>query len=374
MNPFEKKISNPTAYIDEVSLINNIKLIKEINQDSKLFPVVKANAYGHGINIVTQILSPLVDGFAVARIDEAKEIRSIGIKKPILIMSPSVSNDIAEYKKQNFIPLIHSKEIHTFFENKSDNLWFKVDTGMHRLGLSIKDLNELVKDHKKSTVMSHFQSAQKENLNRNIEQLKFFFENNKSKINQLSWDNSSTILKSKLDNYNYDLQKNNICRDMKNEVIRPGIMLYGIDPLDVPNKYSKRLEPVMTLCAPIISIRKIEKGESVGYNGIWTSTKKSTIATIGIGYGDGYPRKIKKNTPVLIKNIKAPIIGEVSMDTICVDITELTEKGNKVEVGECVILWGKSLQVNEIAQYSGTISYELLSKVMPRVERVATYS
>lgn len=372
MNKVEKKIYNPTAFISEKSLINNIRLIKEINPYSRLFPVVKANAYGHGIDIVSKIIDPVVEGFAVARLDEAQEIRSLGYKKPIIIMSPSVSKNLKHYKKYNFLPVIHNKEILKIIEHEDDELWFKVDTGMHRLGLNIKELNEIDKQYKNMTIMSHFQSAQKDNLKRNIEQLKYFFKRNKFKKTKLSWDNSSTILQSNFHNYYEILKKLEISRDMEKEVIRPGIMIYGIDPLDIPNKYSLKLEPIMTLCAPIISIRKIEKGESVGYNGIWTAKKESIIATIGIGYGDGYPRSISKKTSVLIDNHKIPIIGEISMDTICIDITKLINKGIKINIGDAVELWGKKLKVNEIAKNAGTIPYELLSKLMPRVERVIT--
>ena len=365
-------LTNPTAFIDNSALINNLRLIKEINKYSKIFPVVKANAYGHGIDIVSKAISSFVDGYAVARLDEALELRAIIPQKPILVMSAASIDGIQNYHSQNIIPIIHNKKQLKNIVKKTNGLWFKVDTGMHRLGMSIEDLKEIIDDYDDITIMSHFHSAQRENLIPNIDQLKYLFNNINidTSNHQLSWDNSSTILQSKSNNYDSNLRENNIFRNMKNEILRPGIMLYGVDPLNRPNSESKKLIQVMNLCAPILSIRKIKKGESVGYNQTWMSNKTSFIATIGIGYGDGYPRNIKKNTPILIRGKKAFIVGEVSMDTLCVDVSHLIESGHEIDVGETATLWGDGLNISEIASNANTIAYELLSRLMPRVKRV----
>ena len=365
-------LTNPTAFIGNSALINNLRLIKEINKYSKIFPVVKANAYGHGIDIVSKAISSFVDGYAVARLDEALELRAIIPQKPILVMSAASIDDIQNYHSQNIIPIIHNKKQLKNIVKKTDGLWFKVDTGMHRLGMSIEDLKEIIDDYDDITIMSHFHSAQRENLIPNIDQLKYLFNNVNidTSNHQLSWDNSSTILQSKSNNYDSNLRENNIFRNMKNEILRPGIMLYGVDPLNIPNSESEKLIQVMNLCAPILSIRKIKKGESVGYNQTWISDKTSFIATVGIGYGDGYPRNIKKNTPILIKGKKAFIVGEVSMDTLCVDVSHLIESGHEIDAGETATLWGDGLNISEIASNANTIAYELLSRLMPRVKRV----
>jgi len=367
-----RTLTNPTAFIDKNALIHNLRLIKEINKYSKIFPVVKANAYGHGIDIISKTISSFVDGYAVARLDEALELRTIIPQKPILVMSTASIDNIQKYFDQNIIPIIHNKKQLKNVGKKANGLWFKVDTGMHRLGMSIQELKEIIDNYDDITIMSHFHSAQKENLIPNIEQLKYLFNNLDIDTgrHQLSWDNSSTILQSKSNNYDSNLRENHIFRNMKNEILRPGIMLYGVDPLNKPNDESEKLIQVMTLCAPILSIRKIKKGESVGYNQTWMSDKTSFIATVGIGYGDGYPRNIKKNTPILIRGKKSFIVGEVSMDTLCVDISHLIESGHEIDAGETATLWGDGLNISEIASSANTIAYELFSKLMPRVRRV----
>jgi len=147
-------------------------------------------------------------------------------------------------------------------------------------------------------------------------------------------------------------------------------MLYGADPLEEANAASQSLFPVMTLAAPILAIRTIKTGETVGYNGNWQAKRESVIATIGAGYGDGYPRHAPNGTPVIIHGQRVPLTGNVSMDTISVDITDLIAQGINVEAGDNAELWGENLAANEVAKLSETIAYELFTGISQRVARI----
>jgi alanine racemase len=154
------------------------------------------------------------------------------------------------------------------------------------------------------------------------------------------------------------------------EWLRPGIMLYGVSPFLKSIGFDYGLQPVMTLQSQIIAIRRVGPGEEVGYGGTWTAEEPSLIAVVGIGYGDGYPRHIAENTPVLIHNQRCPIVGRVSMDMLTVDITHIAQS---VALGDSVTLWGKGLPAEQIAAQANTIAYELLSQVTHRVKKIYGY-
>ena len=144
------------------------------------------------------------------------------------------------------------------------------------------------------------------------------------------------------------------------DYVRPGIMLYGSSPF---SNINEQLMPAMELSAPILSLKTIKAGESVGYGATWTAKKDSRIVTIGIGYGDGYPRNAASGTPVLVNGQRATIVGRVSMDMISIDVTHLAA----INVGDPVCLWGKGLDINEVAHHAGTIGYELMTRVTGRL-------
>ncbi|HNE92045.1 MAG TPA: alanine racemase, partial [Agitococcus sp.] len=149
--------------------------------------------------------------------------------------------------------------------------------------------------------------------------------------------------------------------------VRPGIMLYGSSPFIHKTAKKLNLQAVMTLKTKIIALRTINQGETVGYGSTWQASRKTRLAVIAIGYGDGYPRHINANTPVLINGQRCFIVGRVSMDMITVDVTDLN-----VDLGDEVILWGQDLSADEIAGYAQTISYELFCQITPRVKRLVT--
>jgi alanine racemase len=221
---------------------------------------------------------------------------------------------------------------------------------MHRLGLPIDQLDQTLNQLKNNSnihiecIMTHFSCADEPGHIKNSQQFDAF-----SKLNiqhySRSMANSAAIMSIDKSHFDY---------------VRPGIMLYGSSPF---SNINEQLMPAMELSAPILSLKTIKAGESVGYGATWTAKKDSRIVTIGIGYGDGYPRHAKTGTPVLINNTLCTLAGRVSMDLICVDIGDL-----EVSVGDIAILWGDSnLRVETVASYSDTISYELLTGVSSRV-------
>jgi len=356
-------MSRPTrAVIDLQALRHNYQLAQSLAPDSKTMPMVKANAYGHGAVKVSQALSDIAPAFGVACIEEALELRSAGIKQPILLLEGAF--DAAELK------VAATKGFWVMVENHQQKqaiidadlalpltVWLGVDTGMHRLGFHPDEINEVYKTLNSSrnvsqpiVVTSHFACADDLHSDATAKQIATFKVCAPVAAMQ-SLANSAAIL---------------AWPKAQREWQRPGYMLYGNSPFAGPQENADKLKPVMSFESAVISLRSIAAGESVGYTANWTAERDSTIATITVGYGDGYPRNASNGTPVLINGVRYPLVGRVSMDMITVDVTELSD----VAIGDKAVLWGPELPVNEVASYCGTIGYELLTRMPGRVPRI----
>jgi len=356
-------MSRPTrAVIDLQALRHNYQLAQSLAPDSKTMPMVKANAYGHGAVKVSQALSDIAPAFGVACIEEALELRSAGIKQPILLLEGAF--DAAELK------VAATKGFWVMVENHQQKqaiidadlalpltVWLGVDTGMHRLGFHSDEINEVYKTLNSSrnvsqpiVVTSHFACADDLHSDATAKQIATFKVCAPVAAMQ-SLANSAAIL---------------AWPKAQREWQRPGYMLYGNSPFAGPQENADKLKPVMSFESAVISLRSIAAGESVGYTANWTAERDSTIATITVGYGDGYPRNASNGTPVLINGVRYPLVGRVSMDMITVDVTELSD----VAIGDKALLWGPELPVNEVASYCGTIGYELLTRMPGRVPRI----
>ncbi|MAV76424.1 MAG: alanine racemase [Cellvibrionales bacterium] len=368
------KIDRATAFIDRRAITHNIKIAKSISPSAKIMAVVKANGYGHGMLNTANILSPFVHGYAVARYEEAQALRANGISQEILVMSPTNNfEQLQDYPFNNFTVAVHTKEMLEFAMNMSNlSYWVKIDTGMHRLGIDQDELSqyflqEPLKNQPK-VLMTHFSEAQKKHSIATQKQLHCFIDIFKSSnIDAFSISNSAAIVISE-NQEAYSQWQSLTTTSLSNsqEYLRPGLMIYGVDPLDTPNQVSTELKPAMTLAAPIISIRSIKSGDSVGYNSKWTAKRDSRIATIAIGYADGYPRHAKNGTPILINGKRTALAGTVSMDSLCVDITDHQDE---IILGDTAILWGNDLPINRIAKYADTIAYDLMTAIAERVEK-----
>ncbi|WP_417791828.1 alanine racemase [Stutzerimonas xanthomarina] len=349
------------ATVDLAALRHNYQLAKQCAPGRKAFAVVKANAYGHGAPAAVECLRGLADGFAVASLEEAEQVRSVDASARLLLLegcfepneyaaAAALGLDVAIQGEAQLDALL-AADI-----ERPLNLWLKLDSGMHRLGFSADALRRaharLQGAHQVAelNLMSHFACADERENPLNEAQLEQFSGLLDLAFDNRSFANSAAVLTLSAAHMDW---------------LRPGIMLYGASPFAELSAKTLGLKPVMTLTASIIAIRDVEAGESVGYGAGWVAQRASRIATVSCGYADGYPRTAPLGTCVSILGQRAPLAGRVSMDMLAVDITDLPPAA----LGDAVELWGNEIPIDELAQACGTIGYELLTKVTQRVPR-----
>jgi len=353
------------AYLNLPALKHNLRCVQRLAQESKVLAVIKANGYGHGIERVAHQLSG-ADAFGVASIDEAMLLRQKGFLHRILLLEGLFSESEIPVITQNRLDVvIHSDYQLNWLLNShltvQLSVWIKVDTGMHRLGFDTQQLASVIAKLERSDnpfsihVMSHFSSADEK-----ASTAKDFTHKQMAKF--------STVTQS----YQYPKSLANSAGlvfypESHYDWVRPGICLYGAGSFAEASPQLASLEPVMQLESEIIALKTIQKGESVGYGNTWVANRRSVIAVIAIGYGDGYPRHAPSGTPVLIHGERLPLVGRVSMDMITVDLTDIQ---SDALIGDKVVLWGNDLTVDEVAACSGTIGYELLCGVTKRVPMI----
>ncbi len=346
------------AIIRTSALKHNLDQVRQYAPGSRVWSVVKAGGYGHGATIVAQALIE-TDGFAVATLDEALALRQQGINHPILLLEGVTDSEhwlVAVTESLQCV--VHCDEqIEQLKQVSLDSplsVWIKIDTGMHRLGFAPERVGSIVSELQTLTNISvagsltHLASADEAPKDAvTQQQIKTFYD-------VAPADSLHSIANSA-----------GIIRHMNSHAdwIRPGIMLYGASPVAVQRAKDFGLRPVMTLEAPVIAIRVIAEGECVGYGHCWQAKQPSRIATLAIGYGDGYPRHAPDGTPVWLNGQCVPLVGRVSMDMLTVDVSGL----DSVAVGDMAELWGENLSVDKVAEHIGTIGYELLTRVSTRV-------
>jgi alanine racemase len=354
------------AVIDRSAFQHNISIAQQLAPDSALMVVIKADAYGHGLIKMAEAAGPN-SALAVATAEEARRLIDCGIKNSIWVLEGPFSGACLALSVQHPIVWI----VHSFWQlellktrdvsNKID-ICLKFDTGMHRLGFMVDEvaealqmLSQLQNFHLKAC-MSHFSGSDWPNSDAVQQQIQCFDGLiNRHGLEQVpqSLSNSGGVL---------------FYGQAHRYWIRPGIMLYGGMPHENQRAQDCDLRPVMSFESAVMSIKKVPKGESVGYGATWTAEQDSLIAIVAGGYGDGYPRHAPNGTPVVVAGQVASLAGRVSMDMIAIDVTDL----NPVYIGDSVELWGKYVSVDQIAALSGTISYALLTGVTARVPRVYT--
>ena len=352
-------MNRPTILeIDLRALDFNLKNLKKSVTSAKFYPVIKADAYGHGVKKVSKRINSKVDGFCVATTEEAINLRSFS-KKPVLdLEGPYDLSDINSLVKNNIQFVIHSsrqlnflKKVKTFQRNQP--IWLKFDSGMNRLGFPMDDASKVFEEVAKKTnqivLMSHFFSFKGNNHQlKKFELLEKKFSSNKIFV-QKSLCNSGGMI--------------NFPSSQK-DIVRPGICLFGSNSnLNIKNL---KLKPVMTLKSKFISIKEIERGEKVGYEGTWQANRRTKIGILPIGYGDGYPLNLSNCGKVSINGRLASVIGKISMDMMAVDLTNL----RKISYKDEVILWGKGHEVDTVAKYADNSSYSLMSGVTKRLKKV----
>jgi len=354
--------SAPRALIDETALRHNLAMARRYAPQSRVWAVIKANAYGHGSAAVARLLTD-ADGFAVARVEEGVHLREAGISHPILVLEGMVFADELEAAARHALTLtIHNRAQAELLVSVSRRListpscWLKVDTGMHRLGFPPAKIRTVIDllggaatEARIAGLMTHLANADMPEDPMSARQCSALQETAKGLDLPLSIGNSAGLI---------------ALPSARSAWVRPGIMLYGASPFATGLGKDLGLMPAMTLQARLIAVQALRRGDAVGYGGAYVCPEAMPVGIIGVGYGDGYPRHAKTGTPVLLNGQRVPLIGRVSMDMIHVDLRTQPQAA----VGDRATLWGRGLPVEEIARCAETIPYELLCRIAQRVQ------
>ena len=346
------------ATISAGALTHNLTVAKRHAGDAKVWAVLKANAYGHGVERAARALAA-ADGFAVLDFHEALRLRAAGVTKPILMLEGFFkAADVALLVRHALTPVIHNPEQVEILK-RSDlggeiDVYLKVNSGMNRLGFGVENLRPAYNDvrmHrqvKAVTLMTHFADA--DGASGVKAQLQWFEELTKSfeAAQGRCLANSAALLRYP---------------EARGTWVRPGIMLYGGSPFSDQSAEQLGLRPAMTLSSEIIGVQTLQPGERIGYGFSYESVGEMTVGIVACGYADGYPRHAPTGTPVLVNGKRTRTVGRVSMDMIAVDISGMPD----AYIGTPVTLWGEGLSADEVGAGAGTLSYELLTKVTARV-------
>jgi alanine racemase len=344
------------AVISAGALAHNLGVARRHARGSRLWAVIKANAYGHGIERAARALAE-ADGFAVLDFQEAARLRLAGVQKPILMLEGFFKPaDLPLVAKYALTPVIHNAEQvewlrHMPLEREID-VYLKLNTGMNRLGLAAEALrpaHDALRGHaqvRSVTLMTHFADADGAGGVR--AQLERFRAVTAAFEAPSSLANSAALLRFP---------------EAHGDWGRPGIMLYGCSPFADASAEALGLKAAMTLASEIISVQRLRAGERIGYGFSFEAKADMTIGVVACGYADGYPRHAPSGTPILVNGTRTRIVGRVSMDMLCADISGIAG----AYIGTPVTLWGEGLSADEIATAAGTISYELLCALAARV-------
>lgn len=344
------------ATVSLSALRHNLSVVKQHAPKSQIMAVVKANGYGHGLLNVAQGLKD-ADGFAVLGINEAIALRVAGYRQSITLLEGVFdAHELAEVDEFGLQIVVHQREQIMMLKSATIktpiSVLLKINTGMNRLGFSPSEFAEvygLLKDCgavSDITVMTHFANAdQSQGVSRAYSRFQ-------ATIGHLpikqTLANSAAVL---------------LHPSTHADWVRPGIMLYGATPVSGREAMSFNLRPVMQLKSAIISVQTVAKGDGVGYGHLFIADKPMTIGIVACGYADGYPRHAPTGTPIAVNGKLTRTLGRVSMDMLCVDLTELSD----AKIGAEVELWGNLIPVDVVAESCGTIGYELLCAISPRV-------
>ena len=353
------------AFIHPAALQHNLARLRHAAPDARIWAVVKANAYGHGIERVFDSLRG-ADGFALLDLDEAQRIRDLGWRGPVLLLEGAFEpRDLELCSRLDLWHTVHCEaQIDWLSRHKTQlphRVFLKMNSGMNRLGFAPQRfrsawtrLNALPQVDEIS-LMTHFSDA--DSSKGIAEQVARFEEATRDLPGERSLCNSAATLRHAQ------------AASVKADWIRPGIAVYGSAP-DFPEHSAAHwgLQPAMSLNANIIGVQNLEAGDSVGYGSSFVADKAMRIGVVACGYADGYPRLCPTDTPVLVQGVRGRTLGRVSMDMLVVDLTDLPHAG----IGSQVTLWGQSaqgsvLRIDEVAQAAGTVGYELMCALAQRV-------
>ena len=339
------------ALIDLAALRHNYRLARQLH-GGRALAVVKANAYGHGAIRCAQALADEADGFAVAFLDEALELRAAGVQQPILLLEGVFApEELAEVARHGLWIAVHHEAQIAMIERTALaaplHVWLKINSGMNRAGFLPAAADGAWQRLRATgkvadiTLMTHFARADEPQVITTAEQVSRFDAATAHLPGGRSLANSGAILG---------------WPQARRDWARPGILLYGADPMPAADN---GLQPVMTLESAVMAVRESGSGEARGYGGRFVAERRTRVGLVAMGYADGYPRTVPDGTPVAIDGQPGRLSGRVSMDMLTADLTELPDSG----IGSRVELWGRQVAVNRVAAAAGTIAYELLCNV-----------
>lgn len=347
------------ARIDLTALRHNFERARRSAGSARVLAVIKADAYGHGALRVARALGD-ADGFGVARIEEGIALREGGVVKPVVLLSgvPS-ADDLPEAAHHRLQLVVHHpaqiEALESVTVSERLDVWLKVDTGMHRIGIAPDEalaawhrLADCASVAGPPVLMTHLACADDAEHPATRAQLARFAPLVRSSGAPWSMANSAGLLG---------------WPETHGAWVRPGIMLYGISPFLGARAEQMDLRPVMTLETRLIAVNRVPRGESIGYGATWKAPEDMVVGVAAAGYGDGYPRHAPSGTPVLVNGRRAALVGRVSMDMISMDLRGQPHAAP----GDPVVLWGRGLPAEEVAARVGTIAYELVTRVSPRV-------
>lgn len=346
-----------SATIHTAALANNLSVVRRHTAQSKVWAIVKANAYGHGLARVFPGLRG-TDGFGLLDLDEAVKLRELGWAGPILLLEGFFrSTDIDVIDRYSLTTAVHNDEQMRMLEtarlSKPVNVQLKMNSGMNRLGYTPEKYRAAWERARacpgigQITLMTHFSDADGE---RGVaEQMATFERGAQGIAGARSFANSAAVLWHPSAHFDW---------------VRPGIMLYGASPSGRAADIADRgLKPTMTLASELIAVQTLAKGQAVGYGSMFVAEDTMRIGVVACGYADGYPRIAPEGTPVVVDGVRTRIVGRVSMDMLTVDLTPVPQAG----VGARVELWGETLPIDDVAARCMTVGYELMCAVAPRV-------
>ena len=369
-----KRVSRPVwveVDLDHIKYNFN-KIKKNVSRETLIMGVVKANAYGHGVNPVAEVLVESgCDRFGVALPEEGKQLREAGFSLPIHVLGEVLPQQLSKIMDYNLIPTISKmetiKQLNMLAQKNGEikKVHIKIDTGMGRIGVLAENALKFISiindfsNIKIEGLITHFAKADEKDKQYTLNQWEKF----QKVINDLEKEginipvkhvaNSATII---------DLP------EMQLDMVRPGIMIYGLKPSAEVNNIV--LKPALNWKAKIVYLKEVPPGTGISYGATYTTSKKAKIATLPLGYADGYTRLFSNKAEIIVNGKRAPVVGNICMDQFMVDVTHIPE----VEIGDEVVLIGKQNQqeitADELADIIGTINYEITCQISDRIPRV----
>jgi alanine racemase len=350
------------ALIDPAALEHNLAIVRRHAPRSRVMAVIKADAYGHGLLRAAEALAE-AEGFALLELDAAVRLREAGYRQTILLLEGFFDVDELRWIEQcHLSTVVHHPEQLAMLEavrrRATLDVFLKLNSGMNRLGFTPQEFPAALERLKANpavrqiTLMTHFACADESDRNDSVTaQLQCFNLAAGGRNMPRSLANSAAILRFP---------------EAHADWVRPGIMLYGSSPLAHTTAEQLGLQPAMTISSRIISVQTLRPSDAVGYGHAFRADRSMRVGIVAGGYADGYPRHAPTGTPVLVKGRRTRVVGRISMDMLHVDLSEIEDAG----VGSPVTLWGRGMPVDEVARAAGTLGYELLCAIAPRMQRI----